>query len=66
MDQQSSKSDIQPEISFRPITEGLGFHPFSDGCGSQWCWGQGPIPTTRTAPPIDFPEPGQRAEMAQC
>lgn len=31
MDQQNSKSDSQHQISFRPITEGLGFHPFSDG-----------------------------------
>jgi hypothetical protein len=31
MDQTSPTSSGQPEISFRPITEGLGFHPFSDG-----------------------------------
>src|SRR5689334_11933992 len=27
----SSKPTPKNEISFRPLTEGLGFHPFSDG-----------------------------------
>lgn len=31
MDKDSPKSGQGPEISFRPVTEGLGFHPFSDG-----------------------------------
>lgn len=31
MEKQPPKNKHIPEISFRPITEGLGFHPFSDG-----------------------------------
>jgi hypothetical protein len=31
MDKKGPPSNQDPEISFRPVTEGLGFHPFSDG-----------------------------------
>jgi hypothetical protein len=31
VDKLNSKDQTSPEISFLPLTEGLGFHPFSDG-----------------------------------
>ena len=51
VDQTSNKptSNQDPEIQFKPITKGLGFHPFSDGLPY--------APITKTKAPISQPLP---------